>query len=366
MAESGQLPFRYLVAKHLTSKSLRWLAIGGNSDAPLVSRTNTLLLELTNSTLPSICQRRTPAFRYWTEKTPSVDLSLSLNIKAGQHSSTVLPHFYQLLDRKYKTTTHIYTDGSKTIDDRVGCGIDDPSDKRSIALPTQCSVFSAEAYAVLNALQNTQQNHSTPPTIFSDSASVLKAVSKGNIKHPWISSIASEALNKKATLVWIPGHAGIPGNESADRLASIGANLTPSQISIPQQDAYRYTSNQLSLAWERDWANNRTAKLREVKNCPRKWIDRQNPRERTALTRLRIGHTRLSQSYLLDRDNPPICPSCSCVVSVKHILVDCSIYEEHRAEHQLASSLRQILANCPDEEKKLISFLASTNLLPEI
>ncbi|XP_055593395.1 uncharacterized protein LOC129744736 [Uranotaenia lowii] len=246
MAECGQLPFNYLVAKHLTSKSVRWLAIGGNSDAPLVTRTNTILQNLINCSLPSVCPRRKPPFRYWTEKTPPIDFSLSLKIKAGQPSCTVLPFFHELVDRKYRTTTHIFTDGSKTIDGQVGCGIEDPLNKRSLALPSQCSVFSAEAYALLNALQNIP-NQPTSTTIFSDSASVLKAVAKGSIKHPWISSISHEALKRGATLVWIPGHAGIPGNESADRLASIGANLTPPSVPIPQQDAYRDILLHLSL-----------------------------------------------------------------------------------------------------------------------
>ncbi|XP_055585353.1 ribonuclease H-like [Uranotaenia lowii] len=169
-----------------------------------------------------------------------------------------------MVDEKYSSSSHIFTDGSKNTDGKVGCGIHDSINNRFIALPNQCSVFSSEAYALMDALQNTQTPN--PPVIFSDSASVLKAVSGGNLKHLWITTISEKALNRKATLVWIPGHAGIPGNVAADRLALRGTEETPLSISIPQQDAYRYVKNQLSLAWERKWVENRTAKLREAKN----------------------------------------------------------------------------------------------------
>ena len=43
------------------------------------------------------------------------------------------------------------------------------------------------------------------------------------------------------------------------------------------------------------------------------------------LNRLRIGHTRLTHSYLLSGDDLPECsrPTCQCPLTVKHILVEC-------------------------------------------
>ena len=42
------------------------------------------------------------------------------------------------------------------------------------------------------------------------------------------------------------------------------------------------------------------------------------------LNRLRIGHSRLTHSFLLYGDGPPTCQSCGIPLTVKHILVECS------------------------------------------
>ena len=46
-------------------------------------------------------------------------------------------------------------------------------------------------------------------------------------------------------------------------------------------------------------------------------------REEVVLTRLRIGHTRLTHSYVLEREDQPLCISCNEPSTVKHFLIDC-------------------------------------------
>ena len=42
------------------------------------------------------------------------------------------------------------------------------------------------------------------------------------------------------------------------------------------------------------------------------------------INRLRVGHTRLTNSYLLKRENQPECQACQSFLTVKHILIDCT------------------------------------------
>ena len=45
-------------------------------------------------------------------------------------------------------------------------------------------------------------------------------------------------------------------------------------------------------------------------------------KEEVALSRLRIGHTYFSHSYILRREDPPECTACQEIYSVRHALID--------------------------------------------
>ncbi|XP_055589360.1 uncharacterized protein LOC129741639 [Uranotaenia lowii] len=363
MVESGQLPFKYILTKALSIKTIRWLSLNRNQEVPMVHRAQ-MFLNRIQASIPAICPRYDPRLQKWNASTPKVDLSLLSKIKAGTNPSYVLPHFYHLVERKYKDVPKLYTDGSKTLDGRVGCGITSENINVSLPLPSICSVFSSEAFALLSAAQN--YCPTTQSVIFSDSASVLKGVSVGNIKHPWIVTLSEVAIQKGITLCWIPGHSNIAGNERADHLAAAGSQLDPQNQTIPSPDALKWVKRHITLAWSQTWNIIAQNKLREVKNTTEAWIDRASIRERRILTRLRIGHTRLTHGYLMAMDDPPMCFACQVQLSIKHILLNCPCYQQARIESGLGNSLRQILSNCPIEEKKIILFLQKSNLMDQI
>jgi len=49
--------------------------------------------------------------------------------------------------------------------------------------------------------------------------------------------------------------------------------------------------------------------------------------------RVRIGHSRLTHSYLLCGDDPPTCQSCGIPLAVKHILVECTNLRDIRERY---------------------------------
>ena len=55
-------------------------------------------------------------------------------------------------------------------------------------------------------------------------------------------------------------------------------------------------------------------------------------RDEVLLCRLRIGHTRLTHSFLFNDEDPPECDTCQCITTVKHILLDCTKYTAFRQE----------------------------------
>ena len=62
----------------------------------------------------------------------------------------------------------------------------------------------------------------------------------------------------------------------------------------------------------------------------------------SGVRRLRIGHTRLTHSYLLNRQDQPECSHCDCVLTVAHVLLGCNHYNMVRQRYFNVSSLCEL------------------------
>jgi len=60
------------------------------------------------------------------------------------------------------------------------------------------------------------------------------------------------------------------------------------------------------------------------------------------LRRLRIGHTRLTHSYLLNRQDQPQCSHCDSALTVAHVLLECYHYNVVRQRYFNVSSLHEL------------------------
>ena len=89
-------------------------------------------------------------------------------------------------------------------------------------------------------------------------------------------------------------------------------------------------------------------KLHEIKPVLGKnIIYRSLRRERVVLTRLRIGHTRLTHSYLLKREDQPFCISCNEPFMVIHFLIDCIEFSHMRRQFFQTNDRRYLFENVP-------------------
>ncbi len=64
--------------------------------------------------------------------------------------------------------------------------------------------------------------------------------------------------------------------------------------------------------------------------------------EEIVLSRLRIGHTRLTHSYGMKCEDAPRCVACDRDLTVEHILIECGDFAEVRQRYFDAESLQQL------------------------
>ena len=95
--------------------------------------------------------------------------------------------------------------------------------------------------------------------------------------------------------------------------------------------------------------------LKECIFCPR-----TNRKEETVMARLHIGHSFLTQSFLLKGEEPPLCIGCDKRLTIVHILLTCSDFIEIRGSHFTAKSLRMLFKDISPE--KIFNFLKEINI----
>ena len=176
----------------------------------------------------------------WNFKTPHICMSLNNSNNRKIDNPNLLKQ-KALEHMTHHNNCHaIYTDGSKS-DLGVGFAVVSERFKIVSSLPSYSSVFTAELFAIKNALNYILNHNINNTVIYSDSLSALQAINSFCLKQPIITEI-KVLINKLlennlyTILCWIPSHVGLKGNEEADKSAKESLNAPCIESKIPLND----------------------------------------------------------------------------------------------------------------------------------
>ena len=285
-----------------------------------------------------------------------IDTERLIATKKHTTPTEIIARFNEYIGNRPQSTIY-FTDGSRR-EGRTGAAYTTNNYFMYYRLSDHHSVFSAELYAINAALKRIRTQNDRHSVICTDSSSAVGAIdSIHNVSNPIVAEIwrtfSTLPPEKTVTLLWIPGHSGIAGNEKADSLAKKSLEL-PSQnhLSCPVTDIFNYLYSSFKRFLQSEWERTPHQHLIQIKPKLGHWPSaNQNTRLReVTLSRLRIGHTKITHNYIFEREPPTLCHQCNVRYNVAHMLLDCPLYRSHR----------QVLINYANDKR--IPFTLSTLL----
>lgn len=219
----------------------------------------------------------------------------------------------------------LFTDGSKMVNGTGYAVTSENQDFEVKKMHPDSSVFSAEAYAVLRAvqiLQSLDPFNSVKFAIFTDSMSTISELKSTKRVKNEVVSVIKKLLTPNIVIAWVPSHFGIAGNEFADKKArEISESHAVSSNFLSTSDAVSTIKNHHNMLIQRQWDLQVDNKLFNV-NPSANYVSFNNgiPRKfEWIFNRLRSGHTNMTHCFKITKTDEPSCKYCNSLLSIAHI-----------------------------------------------
>ena len=377
-----ELCLRYLLRLESSPEYQEKLNVLNNDHDPIYEQNNRSLLpigfrsrvEKQNLEFdPDPAENRVAEMQPWLLRTVNICQKEIGNSKRNASTLQLKQNFLSHMNT-HSSTNHVYTDGSKS-GDGVGFGVvygDNMSKYIRGTLPMEATVYTAELQAIKVALSMMETSNEQRWTLFSDSQASIMAITQQNPKHPLVKSIQAimislQTQKKEICFCKVPSHVGIHGNETADKIANEAQKLPGFHTTkIPHSDYHFPIRKHILKIWQNNWDQS-CEKLKPIKPSVKPWANLPggSRRNEVKLTRLRIGHSRITHGYYMSRGRPPECEHCRVPLSIKHILIDCQATQNVRTQLRLPENMQSLLGiDCP--VTPLIEYLTRTQFLDEI
>lgn len=304
-------------------------------------------------------------------KTEALDINKKEAIPAH-----IVRSMYNQHRRNNEEYQAVFTDGSKT-NESTGCCFVINNEISTYKLDKNCSNYTAEMAAIYYFIRYLQMMSDKTQfkkiMIYTDAKSVIQAIMKPNPRNEVINKIQTEIIKLEKIekieiiLVWIPSHAGIPGNEKADQEAKRSNQLVTCQNLIACEDILHKNKKEVTNLWQLLWTHtNQTNKLRKIKETIDNWntSNRKTRQEEIKLTRLRIGHSRMTHSYIINKTDPPICEKCrsNTQLTIDHIMAICPALQHLRDKHNLKQTTQENIKDDEAAVQNTMNYIKEANI----
>lgn len=251
------------------------------------------------------------------------------------------------INSTWSTPLHVYTDGSVNPESsRVGCCFVVPAFRYSkgFRLSDGVTIFSAELLAILFALEWVDEVKPMDICIFSDCYSAISIIASFDSDNKIVCDICMllRALSDQGigvSIVWIPGHCDVFGNECADSGAKSASRKTHVDIHIRlDKSAFRQKLKKVIKSdWQALWNNyNGNRVLKKIKPNVNFQMNSWSigRRHEVVFRRLRLGSGIFLKEFLwkIGKHVNGKCEVCGVVDDVEHFLLFCGKYKLQRDE----------------------------------
>ena len=129
------------------------------------------------------------------------------------------------------------------------------------------------------------------------------------------------------------------------RLASKKSlTLKPTSFKIPFSYFKPSINKYILDQWQTSWNDSIGNKLLEIKPAigEHQSVVRNIRKEEVVLARLRLGHTRVTHSYLLQGEEQPQCVGCDAPFTARHFLLECGDFAQVRNNCSHVDNMKQL------------------------
>lgn len=292
------------------------------------------------------------------------DLSLSNSPKAQTHPQVLQFSFNQIIER-YREHLSIFTDASKSYHG-VGSAVVLGSMSLQFKLPEPSTILTAELFGIKKAIDYAASQPAQEFLVCTDSLSSLKILQQLYQKNPLAQDIRENVHNLPGNgtnliFIYTPSHVNIEGNEAADTFAKqavTSSELTSIEVYI-DRDLKSHVETLLKSSHNGNPCND-ASYIHAVKPTYYTQLPLpSNRKEQVVLSRLRIGHTRLTHQHLFEGRNtaPPECIMCNLPMTVNHILFECAAYNVKRRQFNVPDNPKAALGENISAVNRVLDFL---------